>query len=148
MAKVNISLLLEELKDFYFKEGQTFEVLRAIYPHEPKINVVKYKKKYFTKPLGVDKKFKKNLIKEGDDLADFFKEKTKGDFIRVLSILDNGKKAVCENLSMHKEIKEEFYKDNFVLESVYLRDGSLKLCKRSVSKYLVEKIKEEPKEKI
>ena len=136
MAKINISILLEELKDFTFKEGQVFETLRPIYPTEPRVNVVKYQKRYFTKPLAVDKKFKKNLLSEGDVLKDFFKEFTKGDFVKVVKVLDNGKRAECENLSLDNNIKEEFYKENFNLSNEYLRDGSLKLCKRSVAKYL------------
>ena len=137
--KVNISVLLEELKDFHFKEGQVFEILRDIYPSTPRVNVIKYSNKYFTKPLGLCKKTKKTLLKEGDVIKDFFKESSRGDFIRVIAISNDGKKATCENLSMKTEIKEAYYKDNFVLENEYLRDGSLKICKRSINKYLAEK---------
>ena len=140
MAKVNIVLLLEELKDFTYKEGQIFETLRAIYPKgNPEQNVIKYKNRYFTKPLALDKKSKKNILKEEDVLQDFLGENNRGDFIKVIEVID--KKALCENLSLKDNIKKEYYKENFILEPEYLRDGSLKLCKRSVSKHLNKELK-------
>jgi len=135
MAKININVLLEDLKSFSFKEGQTFETLRTIYPNKPG-NVIKHNNKYFTKPFALDKKSKKDTLKEADALNDFFKETSRGDFVRVVSVSNNGKEAICENLSLKDDIKEKYYKENFVLENSYLKDGSLKLCKRKIDKYL------------
>ena len=136
MNRINILELLEELKEFTFKEGQVYEVLRPIYPKEPKINVIKYKSMYFTKPLGVDKKTKKNILKEGDDIKDFFKDFSRGDLIKINKIDSNGKIAECENMTLKENIKEQYYKDGFIIENSYLTDGSLKLIKRGAKKLI------------
>lgn len=137
-----IRSLLEELKEKFpkFEENQIFETLKSIYPNE---KVDKSKKnitiegKTFTKPLATNRKDKNNLLKEGSVLANFFKNTSRGDFLRVVKT--DGEKAKCINLSLLEEIKERFYSDEESLINLSIEDlanGTVKPFKRKVDKYI------------
>ena len=137
-----IRTLLAELKDNFskFEKDQIFETLKSIYPSDriskTKRNIT-YKDKTFTKPLAVCRKDKNNILKEKSSLQDFFKNFTKGDFIKVIET--DGKSATCINLSLSENIKERFYSDDESCIKITFDDmanGTIKQFKRKVDKYL------------
>jgi len=113
MNKSLISLL-EEIKEeiLDLKEGQFLETIRSIYPSTDtprgEKNIL-IKNKELTKPLALSKKDKKRALTENSPVYDFYKEKKRGDILRIKSI--NGDKLICENLSFEDDIKDKFYKD-------------------------------------
>jgi hypothetical protein len=137
-----IRTLLDELKEQLpeFKKGQIFETIKSIYPEyaiDKNKKNIKYNGRILTKPLALSRKDKNILVKENSDLVSFFKDFSRGDFLKVIEI--NNKKAICENLSLKKEIKEEFYRDKESLILISFEDlanGTVKLFKRRVDKYL------------
>lgn len=135
-----IQTLLEELKEKIpsFAKEMIFETLKPIYPSvkvpKEKRNIT-YRDVCCTKPLAVDRKSKNKFIKEESPLADFFKNTTRGDFLKVIEIDD--KKALCINLSIHEEIIDKFYKDELISVSFdMIADGTVKQVKRKIDKYL------------
>jgi hypothetical protein len=141
-SSYTIRTLLEELKEQFpgFKKNQIFETLKSIYPDstiDKKKRNIKYNGRVLTKPLALNRKDKGILIKEESDLSKFFKEFSKGDFLKVVEV--DGKKARCINLSMKKEICEEFYKDDESFIIITFNDlamGNVKQFKRKIDKYI------------
>lgn len=139
-SKYTLNKLLEEIKATVpaFKVGQIFETTKSIYPDvripRSKKNIT-YKDISFTKPLACDKKGKERFLKEESPLADFFKNTSKGDFLQVVKV--ENKKAYCVNLSLKEEVREKFYKDEYiVLDYLAVVDGTVKPFKRkSIEKY-------------
>lgn len=142
-AKHTLKSLLEELKINYpsFEEGQIFEILKSIYP-DSSINkenkIIFLNSKEFTKPLAVSRRDKAVMLKEGNEMLSFFRNTTKGDFIKIVEVKDE--KAKCVNLSLKESIKEKYYKDK---DTKYINisfddiaNGNLKLIKRKIDKYL------------
>jgi hypothetical protein len=137
-----IRTLLEELKQKLprFEKGQIFEILKSIYPDEKILKEsrnIEFKGKIFTKPLALCRKDKMNLLKEGSDMVPFFKNYTRGDFVKVLET--DSKTAICENLSINDKIRNRFYKDKDSLITLTFEDvanGTIKLFRRKVDKYL------------
>lgn len=140
-----IQQLLDEVKQTIpsFEEGQIFETLKSIYPSTKiprfKRNIT-YKNISFTKPLASSRKAKENFIKEDSPVADFFKNTTKGDFLRVVST--DGKTAKCINLSLRDSIREDFYsneEDYILIDYTDIANGTVKQFKRkNVEKYFTE----------
>lgn len=140
-SSYTIRTLLTELKERFpqFEENQIFETLKSIYPSEEidksKKNIT-LKGKTFTKPLAASKKEKNNLIKEGSALSKFFKNTSRGDFLRVIKT--DGIKAKCINLSLEEEIKKKFYSDEESMINISLEDlanGTVKPFRRKVDKF-------------
>ena len=137
--------LLDEVKQTIpsFEEGQIFETLKSIYP-SPKIprekRNITYKNISFTKPLASSRKAKENFIKENSPVADFFRNKSNGDFLQVMET--DGKTAKCINLSLKKEIKEDYYsneEDYIILDYTMIANGTVKQFKRrNIEKYFTE----------
>jgi len=138
----NIQQLLDEIKETipFFKEGQIFETLKSIYP-DVKVSREKknisYKGIEFTKPLASNRKAKHFFLKEESPLKDFYKDITKGDFLQVIKV--NNKKAYCINLSLKEDIREKFYKNDYVvLDYLMIANGIVKQYKRqNIKKYFV-----------
>lgn len=88
----------------------------------------------FTKPLACNRKDKEKYVKEDSPLTDFFKEKTRGDFLEVLEIKNDV--AYCRNVSLKEDIAEEFYKDE-TIKITYndLAAGSVKIYRRKIDKF-------------
>lgn len=132
--------LLKEIKTTIpaFKVGQIFETTKSIYPDvkipKSKKNIV-YKDTFFTKPLASDRKSKERFLKEESPLSDFFKNINKGDFLQVVKV--ENKKAYCVNLSLKEDVREKYYKDEFVvLDYLAIVNGIVKPFKRkSIEKY-------------
>lgn len=142
-ATYTLRLLLEEIGQNLpdFKEGQVYETLKSVYP-----NVSEMKREnrnilvegiMMTKPLAVSKKSKELFKKESSPLFDFFKNSTKGDFLKVVKVEED--KAYCENISIKEDVKNKFYKNELVkITKEDILNGNFKLFKRKVNKYLEE----------
>lgn len=135
-----IGTLLEELKKDIpnFRNGQIFEILKSIYPDtkipKEKRNVT-YNNISFTKPLACDRKTKAKYSKEKSPVADFFKDTTRGDFLKIVET--NGYSAKCINLSLKDSIREKFYRNEIVeINFNMVARGDIKQFRRKVSKYL------------
>ncbi len=132
--------LLNEIKSSVpsFKVGQLFETVNSIYPD---VNIPRSKKNItfngisFTKPLANSRKAKQTFIKEDSPVAGFFKNTSRGDFLKIIKI--KGKKAYCVNLSLKDEIREGFYKDEYVeIDYIMVANGTVKPYKRkNIEKY-------------
>jgi hypothetical protein len=138
-----ISSLLEDLKTKIpsFKEGQIFEIKKSIYPTEevPKDKKnIEINENVFTKPLALSRKDKHNAVKEKSSLVDFFKNVSRGDFLKVVSV--EGPEAKCVNLSLKEEIMKRFYSDDFTkhitLRLEDIANGTAKPFSRKLNKYL------------
>jgi hypothetical protein len=132
--------LLEELKERLpkFEKGQIFETLKSIYPDS---NTPKEKKNIvlegmtFTKPLALSRKDKASLIKEESLMVGFFKNLSRGDFLKVIEV--NGSCAKCINVSLVESVVNRFYKEDRIMLSINeLANGTARLFRRKVSKYL------------
>jgi len=139
-----IRTLLVELKEKFpsFEKNQIFETLKSIYPSD-KISKTKRNitidNRTFTKPLAVNRKDKTVMQKEDKSLAAFFKNVTRGDFLKVIET--DGESAKCINLSLDENIKKKYYDDdeshvNITFED--LANGTVKPFRRKVDKYLKE----------
>lgn len=134
-----IKTLLEEMKTELpkFKKGMVFETLQTFFPKSnvPKENRnVFFREQSFTKPLACSRKDKENYIKEDSPVSYFFKETTRGDFLEIKEV-KNGI-ALCENLSLKNDIREEFYK-NELIEIKYndLVNGLVRIYRRKIDKF-------------
>lgn len=142
-ATYTLRLLLEEIGQNLpdFKEGQVYETLKSVYP-----NVSEMKRDsrnilvegiMMTKPLAVSRKSKELFRKENSPLCNFFKNSSKGDFLKVVKIEED--KAFCENISLKEDIRNNFYKNELVkITKEDILNGNFKLFKRNVNKYLEE----------
>lgn len=134
-----IQTLLEELKEGLptLKEGMIFETHKSIFPSmdTPKENRnITYKELSFTKPLACNRKDKENYLKENSPAADFFKETSRGDFLRVEKIEDDI--AYCLNLSLEESIKNEFYNKELVpITYNDIAAGKVKVYRRNIEKF-------------
>jgi hypothetical protein len=133
-----VRALLEELKKTIpsFRKDQIFETLKSIYPkpEDLKRNIV-FEGISFTKPLASNRKDKRTYIKEDSPIASFFKETTRGDFLRVIET--DGYNAVCVNLSLKDKVLKEFYTDEkIVITFDMLAEGYVKQVKRKIDKLL------------
>jgi len=139
-ARHTIKSLLEELKDNFpsFEVGQIFETLKSIYPDvsiNKKNKTIFLNSKEFTKPMAVCRKDKSNMIKEGNKMVGFFRNLTKGDFLKIVELDDNN--AKCINLSLRESVREKYYKEEFIKISFNdIANGNLRLVKRKIDKYL------------
>lgn len=132
--------LLEEMKSVTpsFKVGQLFETLKSIYPDvrvpRSKKNIT-YRDISFTKPLASNRKAKERFLKEESPLSDFFRNTTKGDFLKIVKV--ENKKAYCINLSLKEDIRESYYKDEYiVIDYMMIANGMIKPFKRkNIEKY-------------
>lgn len=134
--------LLKELKEEIttIKEEQIYETLKPFYASSKDRHIIIDGKK-ITKPLAVSKKNKNTFKRENSPLVEFYDDTKKGDFLKVISI-ENGI-AKCINLSLKEEIKDKYYKEEFIyltIENIIL--GDVKLAQRGVSKYVNSKDKE------
>jgi len=137
-----IQTLLDELKNGLpkFKVGMIFETIQSIFPgsnvNRDKKNVV-INGRESTKPLACNRKDKENYVKENSHFANFFKERTRGDFLKVIAIENNV--AFCENLSLKENIKESFY-ENELVPITYddLLNGLVRLYRRKVERFFNE----------
>lgn len=135
--------LLNEIKSTTpsFKVGQLFETLKSIYPDvrvpREKKNVT-YEDISFTKPMASSRKAKQTFLKEESPVAGFFRNTTKGDFLRVEKV--EGKKAYCINLSLKEDIRERFYKEEYiVVDYMMIANGTVRPYKRkNIEKYFNE----------
>jgi hypothetical protein len=132
--------LLEELKEKLPKleKGQIFETLKSIYPDseipKEKKNII-IENSTFTKPLALSRKDKSNLLKENSKMVGFFKNLTRGDFLKVVEV--EGSKVKCINLSLKEDVLKKYYKEESILLGIEeLANGTVKLFKRKVSKFL------------
>ena len=135
-----IRTLLEELKERFpkFEIDQVFETLKSIYPDSgiPKEKKnIKLENVTFTKPLALSRKDKSCLIKEESQMVGFFKNLSRGDFLRVTEVNENS--AKCVNLSLNEDIAKKYYKDELVTLTIEdIANGTVRPYKRKVSKYL------------
>jgi hypothetical protein len=132
--------LLEELKEKLPKieKGQIFETLKSIYPDSetPKEKKnIQLEDATFTKPLALSRKDKSMLMKEDSKMLGFFKNLTRGDFLKVVEL--EGEKAKCINLSLKEDIAKKYYKeDRITLGIDELANGTVRLFRRKINKYL------------
>ncbi len=142
-AEHTIKSLLEELKTNFpsFEVGQIFETLKSIYPNSTvakKNKTIRLNSVKFTKPLAVSRKDKAFMVKEENEMLSFFRNLSKGDFLKVVEI--DGKTVRCVNLSIKEEIRNKFYGDDetkFINISFDdIANGNLRLVKRRIDKYL------------
>jgi hypothetical protein len=135
-----IRSLLEELKEHFpkFENDQIFETLKSIYPDSeiPKEKKnIKLENVTFTKPLALSRKDKSNLIKEESKMVGFFKNLSRGDFLRVVEV--EGNSARCINLSLNEDVAKKYYKDEVVTLTIEdVTNGTVKPYKRKINKYL------------
>ena len=111
-----------------FKEGQVLETLKPIYPKSdiPKEKrIITFGGITFSKPLALGKKSKAVLIKDKSVLSFFFREIKFGDLLLVKKVTN--RLAYCTNLSIKDEIKNQFYKNEFVfISEIDLANGLVK----------------------
>jgi hypothetical protein len=132
--------LLTELKERFpkFEEGQIFETLKSIYPDsnmpKEKRNI-KLEEKVFTKPLALSRKDKSSLIKEESKMVGFFKNLSRGDFLKVEEVV--GDSAKCINLSLKDDIVKRYYVgDKITLSLDEIANGTVRLCRRKINKFI------------
>ena len=143
-SSYTITTLLEELKQKFpkFEKNQIFETLKSIYP-DSTVNKenknITLGKNTFTKPLALNRKDKSFLLKRENEMISFFRNLSKGDFLKVIKVEKNGS-AKCINLSLQENIKEQYYNDN---ETKYINlafndiaNGNVRLMRRKIDKYL------------
>lgn len=139
-SSYTIRSLLEELKKRYpkFEKGQIFETLKSIYPDS---KIPKERKNIiletvaFTKPLALSRKDKSLLIKEESKMVGFFKNLSKGDFLKAVEVEDSV--AKCINLSLTEEVAKKYYKDDKIPITINeIANGTVRIFKRKVNKYL------------
>lgn len=138
-----IRTLLEELKEKTpkFEINQIFETLKSIYP-DSKINKenknIILEGKEFTKPLVLNRKSKNNLLKENNPMTSFFRNFSKGDFLKVVEV--KNKEAKCINISLKEKIRKKYYSNEetkyIILTFNDIANGNVKMMKRKVDKYL------------
>ena len=143
-SSYTITTLLEELKQKFpkFEINQIFETLKSIYPDSTiskKNKNIVLNENAFTKPLALNRKSKSFLIKQENKMISFFKNLSKGDFLKVIKVEKNGN-AKCINLSLYENIRKQYYNDN---ETKYINltfndiaNGNVRLMKRKIDKYL------------
>ncbi len=137
-----INTLLEELKERFprFEKDQVFEIIKSVYPDSsiPKENRnISFNGKVFTKPLAVSRRDKTILIKENSKMINFFKNLSRGDFIKVIET--DGNIAKCVNLSLKEDVKNKYYNDNVSYVMLTFEDianGTVRQFKRKVDKYI------------
>jgi len=135
-----IRSLLEELKEHFpkFENDQIFETLKSIYPDSeiPKEKKnIKLENVTFTKPLALSRKDKSNLIKEESKMVGFFKNLSRGDFLKVINVEENS--AKCVNVSLNEDVAKKYYKDEVVTLTIEdVANGTVRPYKRKISKYL------------
>lgn len=141
-----IATLLEELKQKFpkFEKNQIFETLKSIYPDSTisKENKnITLNENTFTKPLALNRKSKSFLIKQENKMISFFKNLSKGDFLKVVEVEKDGN-AKCINLSLQENTRKQYYNDN---ETKYvslsfsdIANGNVRLMRRKIDKYLKE----------
>ena len=141
-SSYTIRTLLYELRENFpeFKEKQIFETLKSIYPttttEKNKKNIV-YNGRTLTKPLALNRKDKGVLVKEHSDLAEFFKDFSRGDILEVVET--DGETAKCRNITLKESVKKKFYtnEEDFVtIKFEDLANGTVKSLKKNISKYL------------
>lgn len=138
-----IRTLLEELKEKTpkFEINQIFETLKSIYP-DSKINKenknIVLEGKEFTKPLVLNRKSKNNLLKENNPMTSFFRNFSRGDFLKVVEV--KNKEAKCINISLKEKIRKKYYSNEetkyIILTFNDIANGNVKIMKRKVDKYL------------
>lgn len=138
-----IKTLLEELKKRFpcFKKDQIFETLKSIYPNDlidRKNRIIKFNHKEFTKPLAVSSKDKAKMLKESNKMLVFFRNVSRGDFLKVIKT--DGKTAKCVNVSLKESVKRKYYGDEqtryLTINFDDMANGNIKLVKRKIDKYL------------
>ena len=135
-----IRSLLEELKEHFpkFENDQIFETLKSIYPDSkiPKEKKnIKLENVTFTKPLALSRKDKSSLIKEESKMVGFFKNLSRGDFLRVVGVEESS--AKCINVSLNEDVAKKYYKDEVVILTIEdVANGIVRPYKRKISKYL------------
>lgn len=142
-SSYTIKKLLEELKEKMppLEEGQIFETLKPIYPDESQKNKnLSIDNRTFTKPLAVSKKDKRRFEREKSPLIHFYKGKKRGDLLKVVKVEND--EAKCINLSLREEVKDKYYKDEFVTISYRdIIEGIVKQIKRNINKAIEEQEK-------
>lgn len=134
-----IGELLEEIRNSLpkFKKGLILETIVSIYPTNGE-GKISYGNISFTKPMALSRKDKQKIVKENSPLKGFFREFTRGDFLKVIDVIDG--KAVCLNVSIKKEIRDGFYKNEYItIEQKDLIDGTVKPYRRKIEKFYVVK---------
>ena len=135
-----INTLLEELKEKLprFEINQIFETLKSIYPDstipKEKRNIL-FEGKIFTKPLAASRRDKFSMNKEKNIMVEFFKDITKGDFLKVTEV--NGNKAKCVNITIKESVINKYYQDDYIIITLDdVANGTVKPFKRKVDKYI------------
>jgi len=135
-----IRTLLTELKERFpkFEKGQIFETLKSIYPDsnmpKEKRNI-KLEENVFTKPLALSRKDKSGLIKEESKMVGFFKNLSRGDFLKVEEVVDGS--ARCVNLSLNDDIVKRYYVgDKITLTLDEIANGTVRLYRRKINKFI------------
>jgi hypothetical protein len=134
--RITLQDLLNEAKEKLpeFKEGQYFEALRAIYPKNNDKNIEIDGRKA-TKPLAVDKKTKREFSKNDSPFKDFFKNKKRGDLLKIVEV--DGEIAKCENISLNEEFKKKYYENHYIFISYKdLIEGTIKRVYKNIDKYV------------
>jgi hypothetical protein len=135
--RMTLQDLLDEAKKKLpeFKEGQYFEALRSIYPEKNPDKNIEIDGKRFTKPLAVDKKTKREFSKNNSPFNEFFKNKKKGDLLKIIEV--NGEIAKCENVSLNEEFKKKYYENHYIFISYKdLIEGTIKRVYKNIDKYV------------
>ena len=143
-ANYTLRLLLEEMGDVIpsFKVGQIFETLKSIYPNTNDMrrenrNII-VEGVMMTKPLAVSRKSKELFRKEESPLYNFFKDSTRGDFLKVVKV--DGDNAYCQNVSLKEDIANKYYKNELIkISKEDILNGNLKQFKRNVNKFFINK---------
>lgn len=134
--RLTLQDLLEEAKKNLpeLKEGQYFETLRPIYPNKGDKNI-ELEGHILTKPLAVDKKSKREFSKYNSPFKDFFKNKKKGDLLKILEVV--GDYAKCENVSLDEEFKKKYYENNYIFVSYKdIVEGTIKRVYKNIDRYV------------
>lgn len=154
-SSYTISTLLEELKQKFpkFEKNQVFETLKSIYPDTTvsrKNKNITFNNKTFTKPLALNRKDKKMLLKEENEMISFFRNVNRGDFLKVIKIENN--QAKCINLSLCENTRKKYYNDNetkyVILTFDDIASGNVRLMRRKINKYLEDVGKKPISEKL
>jgi hypothetical protein len=138
-ANHTLRLLMEEIGSTIpdFKVGQIYITIKSLYPtYSAKNKNIVIDNKTITKPLACSKKSKEWFRKDKSILYDFFQEKTKGDFLK--GVKEENNIAYCENISLKKEIKEKYYKDELIkITKDDILNNNVKLYKRNITKFFI-----------
>lgn len=135
--------LLAEIKSEKtgFEVGHFYEVKKSYYPNsriKKDVKNIIVEGKEVTLPLACSSKSKRGFSKDGMLFETFFKNITRGDFLKIIET--DGIKATCVNKSLKEDIFGEYYNEelkHIIISHEDILSGCVKRVYRGINKYIL-----------